>query len=156
MLSVERAMEEFLRNVDLLQADERPILDCLGQVLAADVYSNINVPQHNNSAMDGYALQSSDTHGATLKRPKMLRVIETVPAGHLPEYSVLPGTAIRIMTGAPIPAGADCVVRFEDTTEMDHPGSSSEIGILKEMPSGSSIRPAGEDIARGDKALNAG
>ena len=156
MLNIEAALEKVLSTVHVLSDEENPILDCLGQVLAVDVHATVNVPQHNNSAMDGYALKSSDTHGATLPQPKMLRVIETVPAGHMPKHTVFPGEAIRIMTGAPIPSGADAVVRFEDTDEAHRQESSSEIGILQEMPAGSNIRPAGEDIARGDRALSSG
>jgi len=150
------AMEEFLRNVDVLGAEERPILECLGQVLAADVYANIDVPQHNNSAMDGYALQSSDTRGASLQRPKLLRVIETVAAGHMAKKTVSRGMAIRIMTGAPIPPGADSVVRFEDTDEICRQQPSAEIAICQEVSVGFNVRLAGEDIAKGNKALSAG
>lgn len=156
MLSVEQAMQEFLNNVDVLEAEERPILECLGQVLASDVCAKINVPQHDNSAMDGYALRSSDTQGASLKRPKLLRVIETVAAGHIARQTVSAGTAIRIMTGAPIPPGSDAVVRFEDTDEICRRQPSPEIGVCQEVSVGSYVRLAGEDIARGNKALRVG
>ena len=156
MLSVERAIEEFLHNVDVLEAEERPILECLGQVLAVDVYASIDVPQHNNSSMDGYALRSSDTQSASLKRPKPLRIIETVTAGHMAKKTVSRGKAIRIMTGAPIPPGADSVVRFEDTDEICRQQPSAEIGICQEVPIGANIRLAGEDIAKGDKVLSIG
>jgi molybdopterin molybdotransferase len=156
VLSVEQATKELLRNLGALEAEETPILDSLGQVLAEDVYAGINVPQHNNSAMDGYALQALDTHGASMKRPRLLHVIETIPAGHMAKRTIIPETATRIMTGAPIPPGADAVVRFEDTDEMCRQQPSAEIGICQEVPVGSNVRLAGEDIAKGDKALSIG
>ncbi len=156
MISVEQALDSVLNSVAALESEERPILDSLGQVLAEDIYADINVPQHDNSAMDGYALRAEDSHGASMKQPKLLRVIETVPAGHIARYKVEPGTAIRIMTGAPIPRGADCVVRFEDTDEMCRRQPSVEIGITREAAMGSNLRHAGEDIVRGSKALTQG
>jgi len=156
LISVEHALENVLNSVDVLGNEECPILDSLGQVLAEDVSASINVPQHDNSAMDGYALQSRDTRGASMENARLLRVIETVPAGYIARCEVNPGTAVRIMTGAPIPKGADCVVRFEDTDEVLRQEPSAEIGILSEVKTGTNIRRAGEDIAKGSIALNKG
>ncbi len=103
MLTVEEALEKVLQEVDVLEAEDAPILDSLGQVLAADVRSNINVPPLDNSAMDGYAVRSEDTQGASDESPRYLRVIDTVMAGSISRKKVAPGTAIRIMTGAPVP-----------------------------------------------------
>ena len=103
MISVDRALSNVINSVDVLNGEECDILDSLGQVLAEDVPAGINVPQHDNSAMDGYALQSRDTLGASMQNVKLLRVIETVPAGYIARCEVKPGTAIRIMTGAPMP-----------------------------------------------------
>ncbi|MFC2012698.1 gephyrin-like molybdotransferase Glp [Chloroflexota bacterium] len=97
-----------------------------------------------------------DTAGAGLKSPRCLHVIETVPAGSIAESAVTPGTAVRIMTGAPVPGGADSVVQFEDTDETSRPGVSEEIGILKEAGTGLNIRRAGEDISRGSLVLDKG
>ena len=115
MISVEQALAKILSYVDVLEEEQKPILDSIGQVLAEDIYSAIDIPPLDNSAMDGYAVRSEDTRGASRQSPRFLRVIDTVMAGSISKHSVGPGTAIRIMTGAPIPAGADSVVRFEDT-----------------------------------------
>jgi len=156
MISVEQALEKVLAHVDILEEEERPILDCLGQVLAEDVYSSIDVPPLDNTAMDGYAVQSRDTRGASRQSPRFLRVIGMVAAGSISECEVKPGTAVRIMTGAPIPKGADCVVRFEDTDEAQRQSSSDGIGILCEAEAGLNIRRAGEDITRGSIVLSKG
>ena len=156
MISVEQALEKVLSYVPVLGEEERPILDCLGQVLAEDITSSINVPPLDNSAMDGYAVRSRDIRGASRQSPRFLRVIETVAAGSISKYALKPGIAIRIMTGAPIPKGADSVVRFEDTDEPQRGGTPTEIGILREVKVGSHIRRAGEDIARGSIVLRQG
>ncbi len=154
MLSVEQALEKILGYVDVLEVEPRPVLDCLGQVLAEDVYSTINIPPLDNSAMDGYAVRAEDTRGATEQTPWLLRVIDTVAAGSISECEVEPGTTARIMTGAPVPKGADAVVRFEDTDETQRQRVSDEIGILREAQPGQDIRRAGEDIARGSLVLS--
>jgi len=156
MISVEQALDKVLSYVDVLGEEPSPILGCLGQVLAEDVYSSINVPPLDNAAMDGYALRSKDTHRASQQSPRFLRVIDTVTAGSISSYEVEPGTAIRIMTGAPIPNGADSVVRFEDTDEAQRKGSSNEIGVLCEVGTGLNIRRAGEDITTGSIVLRKG
>ncbi|GAH14216.1 unnamed protein product, partial [marine sediment metagenome] len=123
---------------------------------AEDISSSIDIPPLDNSAMDGYAVRSADTHGASRQSPRILRVIDTVTAGSISQSDVEPGTAIRIMTGAPIPKGADCVVRFEDTDESERQGTPAEIGILTEVEPGLEIRRAGEDIAAGSLVLSKG
>jgi len=162
MISVEQALEKILSYVDILEEEERPILDCLGQVLAEDIYSSIDIPPLDNTAMDGYAVQSRDTLNSTKESPRFLSVIDTVAAGYISKYEVKPGTAIRIMTGAPIPKGADSVVQFENTDELLRRESSvsqqlpTEIGILCEAEAGLNIRRAGEDITRGSIVLSKG
>jgi molybdopterin molybdotransferase len=161
MLSVEEALEKILQEVDTLEEESVPILDSLGQVLAEDIKSDINVPPLDNAAMDGYAVQSKDTLGASGESPKILRVIDTVMAGSIPERPLLPGTAIRIMTGAPVPRDADSVVQFENTDEELQRASAAdqpvtEVSILCEASPGLNIRKAGENIARGATALRKG
>ena len=156
MISVDEALEKILGSVDILGGEQHPILDCLGQVLAEDVYADINVPPLDNSAMDGYAVQSRDTLGAGWQSPRFLRVIDTVSAGSISKREVEPGMAIRIMTGAPIPKGADCVVMFEDTDEAQREGPPAEIGILREVKAGVNIRRAGESVALGSVVLTKG
>ncbi|MBI4286038.1 MAG: molybdopterin molybdotransferase MoeA [Chloroflexi bacterium] len=156
MITVEQALAKVLSYVNVLEAETRPILDTLGQVLVEDIRSAVDIPPWDNSAMDGYALRAADTTGAGAGSPRVLRVIGTVPAGVFPDLEVKPGTAIRIMTGAPMPRGADAVVRFENTDEERRPAGSNEIGILCEASPGQNIRRAGEDIARGALVLKRG
>ena len=158
MISVEDAIERILQKVDVLEEESVPILDSLGQVLAEDVISDINVPPLDNSAMDGYAVRAEDTRGAAKDSPRCLRVIETVMAGSISELEVVPGTAIRIMTGAPVPGGADSVVQFEDTDEEQRKESApeqpvTEVSVYAEAAPGLNIRRAGEDIASGATIL---
>jgi molybdopterin molybdotransferase len=155
VLSVEEALDKILGEVDVLEAERVPILDSLGQVLAEDITSDINVPPLDNSAMDGFAVRSEDTKGAGAETPRFLNVIDTVMAGSISSREVVPGTAIRIMTGAPVPRGADSVVQFELTDE----GKSTDntrVGVLAESRPGHNIRKAGEDIARGITVLRKG
>jgi len=156
VISVDQALGKVLEHVDILDSEESPILSCLGQVLAEDVFSAINIPPLDNSAMDGYAVRAADTRGASPKSPRILRVIDTVGAGAVSRSEVAPGTAVRIMTGAPIPDGADGVVRFEDTDETERQGVPAEIGVLIEVAPGAEIRRAGEDIAVGSLVLKQG
>lgn len=156
MISFEEALEKVLSYTGVLEEENSPILDCLGQVLAEDVYSSINVPPHDSSTMDGYAVQSQDTCGVSRQSPWFLSVIGAVAAGYISEQEVKPGTAIRIMTGAPIPKGADSVASFEDTDEALRKGPSNEIGILHKIEAGSNIRQAGESITAGSIILKRG
>ena len=161
MISVEQALEKVLNQAEVLEAEQVSILDSLGQVLAEDVISDIYIPPLDNTAMDGYAVRAADTSGASQASPRLLRIIDTVIAGSIPQHAVVAGTAIRIMTGAPIPEGADGVVRFEDTDEGYHQKSAAdspitEIGILCEAKLGQNIRRAGEDISKGTMVLKKG
>jgi molybdopterin molybdotransferase len=161
MISVEEALEKILLEVDTLEEEVVPIMDSLGRVLAEDVISDINVPPLDNSAMDGYAVRAGDTQGASEESPRFLRVIDTVIAGSIPECPVTAGTAVRIMTGAAVPFGADSVVQFENTDEMQRDKSAAdqpvtEVGIFSEAKPGLNIRRAGETIAKGATAIGRG
>ncbi len=160
MISVEEALDKILSYVNVLEAESCPILASLGQVLAEDVRSEIDVPPLDNSAMDGYAVRSTDTIGTGKDSPRILRVIDTVAAGSISRLEVKPGATIRIMTGAPLPKGADAVVPFEDTDEVARRtspnGRSNEIGILQEVKEGANIRSAGEDVRKGALVLSKG
>jgi len=158
MISVEEALQAILHRFEPLEPGQVDILDGLGRVLAEDVYSDVDIPPFNNSAMDGYALRSADTKGASRENPARLRVVANLAAGHTTSVLVEPGTAIRIMTGAPLPAGADAVARFEDTSESlsatrERPG---EVEVYTEVPSGEHVRPRGEDIHEGELVLPQG
>ena len=159
MISVDEALEKILSHFQALEPQRQPILNCLGQVLAEDVRSTINVPPLDNSAMDGYAVRAEDVRGATGSSPMYLRVVGEIAAGSLPSVEVRSGQAIRIMTGAPVPRGADTVVRFEDTDEVsrrESGGDPSRIGVLCRAEEGLNIRRSGEDIASGDQVLTRG
>ena len=159
MISVEEALEKVLSYVEVLEPERKPILDCLGQVLAEDVYSTIDIPPLDNSAMDGYAVQAADTRGASESSPRYLVVVGEVAAGSMPTNEVKRGTAIRIMTGAPLPEGADAVVQFEHTDEVSRKSTKkhlSQIGILCQAKKGLNVRRRGEDIAKGHLILEKG
>ena len=159
MLSVEEALERILGFFHVLDVEEKPILDALGQTLAEDAVSQYDIPPLDNSAMDGYAVQSASLAGASESAPVTLRVVGYVAAGQLPRDEVTPGTAVRIMTGAPIPPGADAVVPFEDTDEVTRRnagGDMGEIGVNLAVHPGAEIRPAGQDVQQGTLVLERG
>ena len=162
MISVEEALERILSFVHRLEPEERPILEALGQVLAEDAIAPFDIPPLDNTAMDGYAVRAADTEGAGESHPVRLRVVGELAAGYVFEGEVAPGTAVRIMTGAPIPRGADAVVPFEETDEVvghrfgSFAKASSEVGILKAAKPGANIRRAGEDVRRDAVVLREG
>ncbi len=151
MLSVEEALERILSYFHPLEPEKVPILESLGRVLAEDVHADMDIPPLANSAMDGYAVLAADTAGASPHSPRRLRIVHNLAAGYTTNVEVRPGTAIRIMTGAPIPPGADAVVRFEDTER-----EGDWVNILKEVPVGKNVRPAGEDVRKGELVLARG
>ncbi len=118
-LTVDEALEKILGYASVLEPEEKAILECLDQVLAEDVVSEITIPPLDNTAMDGYAVRWEDVQDASPDTPVALKVIEELPAGRIAQNSVERGEATRIMTGAPIPDGADTIVQFEDTDEEE-------------------------------------
>ena len=159
MLSVEEAYERVLASFGPLEAEDVPLLQSLGSVLAQDVYSPLDLPPLANSAMDGYAVLGQDIESAGKDSPVNLSVIGLVAAGQVSSQRVTAGVAIRIMTGAPIPAGADTVVPFEETDEVQRRRSGQaldQVAILAALPHGSNVRPSGEDVRRGDLVLESG
>jgi molybdopterin molybdotransferase len=157
MIPVEEAAERILAPMRVLEAERRSPLDALGQVLAEDVRAAFSIPPHDNTAMDGYAVRAADTAGARSDAPRLLRVVGELHAGRAPDVAVEPGTAVRIMTGAPLPLGADAVVQFELTTEAS-PGAveTGQVGVLRPARPGSNVRRAGEDVREGEIVLSAG
>lgn len=121
-----------------------PLDEALDMVLAEEVVSPIDLPPWTNSAMDGYAVRSEDVRGASVESPCVLRVVERIPAGQVPVHPIVPGTAARIFTGAALPAGADGVIRQEDTDQGD-----PTVSIVNARDAGANIRHAGEDVRRG-------
>ena len=158
MLEVEEAFDRIIGHFAPLDAVELPVLECLGMVLAEDVTSPLDLPPMANSAMDGYAVLHSDISAAAQNTPT-LSVISVVAAAQVSPDTVSEGTAIRIMTGAPIPNGADTVVPFEETDELERRGRGEtldRIAIHKALPLGSNVRPSGEDVSAGELVLTAG
>ncbi len=151
MLSVEEALGKVLAMFQPLQAESVPVLESLDRVLAEDVVAKGDIPPHANTAMDGYAVLAADLAGAGPETPKRLQVIENLAAGYVAEKGVTPGTAIRIMTGAPIPDGADTVIPFEETHQ-----EGEWVDCFAELPVGKNIRLAGEDVLQGDLTLAKG
>ena len=151
MLSVAEASREILSHIGRLDRERVALPDALGRILARDVSSPVTLPAWDNSAMDGYAVRSADVANASPERPVLLDVIEMVPAGGFPKGHVGVGKAIRIMTGAPIPEGADTVIRVEDTD-----GGAERVAIRLSRDAGRNVRPKGEDIRAGAIALAAG
>ena len=159
MLSVEEAYKQIMACFSPLDVEEKPILDCLGQTLAVEVRSPLSLPPLANSGMDGYAVRREDIAGASERTPVNLRVIGLVAAGQVPDLAVETGTAIRIMTGAPVPPGADTVVPFEETDEVSRRTAGrplSDIDVQADLPLGCNVRPAGEDVQAGELVLEAG
>jgi molybdopterin molybdotransferase len=158
MISVEDARERILGFFSQLDTEERAISDALGQVLTEDIVGKFDVPPWDNSAMDGYALKAPDIAEAHPDAPVTLDVIGSIAAGDVPSQSVRQGAAIRIMTGAPVPDGADAVVPFEDTDEGERGmggQTPDEISVRIPVPSGGNVRPAGGDIAAGTTVIEA-
>ncbi len=152
MISVQAARDIVLAQIPALGTERQGLFASLGRVLAEDVRAPHDVPQHNNSAMDGYAVRAEDTHQASRAHPVVLEVIEDLPAGYVSQHHLQAGQAIRIMTGAPIPDGANAVVRVEDTLH----GEGRQVLILCEVPPFYDLRLAGEDLRQGDLILRKG
>lgn len=152
LVPLEDARRHVLERAAVLSPVSLSASDCAELVLAADLVAGEDVPPFANTSMDGYAVQSSDTAGASDDRPVSLAVAGSIAAGAPPEPPVGPGQAVRIMTGAPIPPGADAVVMVE-RTEPDGP---ERVRILAPAEPGLNVRPAGDDIGRGQTVFAAG
>jgi molybdopterin molybdotransferase len=148
MLTVEQALERVLGAFQPLEPERVPILAALGRVLAEDVRAGEDIPPHANSSMDGYAVLAADTDDVSADHPTRLRIVGEVAAGRVPDAKITSGAAMRIMTGAPLPPGADAVVKVEDT-ETD----GRWVDVYVKVPVGNYIRPAGEDVHRGELVL---
>jgi molybdopterin molybdotransferase len=149
--SVREAMDLVLAGVNVLAAEEVALRDALERVLAEDVDSPLTLPARTNSAMDGFAVRSADVRGASKLAPRRLTVLEEVRAGTLPTRPVAPGEATRVFTGAPLPDGADGVIRQEDTAF-----DGGIVVVLDDRDAGRNVRFAGEDLKQGARVLDAG
>jgi molybdopterin molybdotransferase len=150
-LAAAEAARRILDDVRRQPALRIPLDDALDGVLAEDVVSPLDIPAWTNSAMDGYAARGADVRGASAERPVRLRVIEHLPAGRFPTRPLGPGEVARIFTGAPLPDGADTVVRQEDTDE-----GAETVTIVRDRDVGVNFRKVGEDVRRGATVLTAG
>lgn len=148
---VDDQLAAVLNGIGALEPIEVTILDAQGLTLAEDVRSTRALPGFDNSAMDGYAVRAVDVADATEQRPVELPVVGDIAAGSRSVSGMGPGLAMRIMTGAPMPAGADAVVRVEDTD-----GGVARVNVRVSVPSGQSVRRAGEDMPAGRLALGSG
>lgn len=151
MISVEDARNKILDAFSPLELEKVNILDALGRVIGEDIHAARAIPPHDNSAMDGYALRAEDTRGASVETPVRLTLVEDIPAGTVPRKRVGEGEAARIMTGAPIPEGADAVIQMEDAWEED-----AQVVIVVEAQKDRHIRHMGEDVSDGEKVISRG
>jgi molybdopterin molybdotransferase len=151
MLSVAEAVERIIADIEPCPVERVALLDALGQVLADAVVSPVTLPAWDNAGMDGYAVRADDVAGASAESPVVLRVLETVAAGGFPTIDVTAGTATRIMTGAPLPGGADSVVRVEDSD-----GGRERVAISNDRDARHNVRPRGEDLCEGHAVFPAG
>ena len=142
---VTEAQAIVLECIRPLGVEKVALLDALHRVSAEAVTAPRHIPPHDNSAMDGYAVRHCDVVGATAERPAVLEVLEILPAGKVPYHQVSPGKAIKIMTGAPLPTGADTVVQVEHTNASD-----TRVEIYRAPRAGSNLRRRGEDITIGE------
>ncbi len=149
MLSVDKALKQVYSSAAELDPERLPLDEVLGLVLAEDIVAPEDLPPVANSAMDGYAVISADTAGTSPDAPRTLTLLEDLPAGRWPEMALREGCASRIMTGAPLPSGADAVVRVEWT----EPGGNGSVVIRRAVPAGQDVRPRGEDVRCGEMAL---
>lgn len=154
-LSVAEALANILAAVPVLSAERVPFTEAVGRILAEPIVAHDDLPPFANSSMDGYALQAADTAAP----PATLRVVGEVAAGAMPQVVVERGTAVRIMTGAPLPDGADAVVPIEDTDEAwihKNRQLPERVEIRRRVDVGDFVRPVGDDIERGTTVLAAG
>ncbi len=151
MRSVEEHLVSVLEGVVPLEPVDVPLLDAVGQTLAADVVAPWPLPPFDNSSMDGYAVLASDVAAATPESPVVLSVSGDLAAGTSGGLTVTPGTTLRIMTGAPLPDGADAVVPVEQTD-----GGTGRVEVRSGVATGSYVRREGEDVAVGSAVMRAG
>lgn len=158
MLSVNEARARLLENFHPLDPEILPIDQAAGRVLAVDITATQDLPPFANSSMDGYAVRCREVATASREHPVSLRVSGDIPAGSGQPLPLVEGTAARIMTGAPVPEGAEAVVPVEDTDEpRDQAHSVPElIRLFKAAPLGANVRPVGQDIRVGQLVLPAG
>jgi molybdopterin molybdotransferase len=159
LLSVAEARERILSHFQAVPSETLPLEDCSERVLAVDITATNDLPLFDNSSMDGFALRAAEAHDAAATAPRHLRVVADIPAGSLPTVRLAPGQAARIMTGAPIPDGADAVIPVEDTDFQDRDAGSAPpdmVNLLRPVTAGENIRSRGMDLRAGEVVLRIG
>jgi molybdopterin molybdotransferase len=151
MIAYREALELVLQGATALRSQEVALDEALGLVAAVDVVAAEPVPPFVNSGVDGFAVRAADVAEAREDAPVRLRVPEDVPAGHVAQAEVARGTALRIMTGAPLPVGSDAVVPVEDTSS-----SGDAVEVRRAVRARANVRPAGEDVSRGTRVVERG
>lgn len=151
MIPVEEARRSILENTKVLESIEIPLTEAEGLVLSEDIISYVNLPYFTNSSMDGYALKSKDTKGANESSPVSLKIVGVIRAGDYPNFPINNKEAAKIMTGAPLPEGADSVLMVEYTEEEE-----GIVKIKRDVSPGESVRYEGEEIEKGEIALEMG
>lgn len=156
MISKDEALKIVLNSAKTLLREKVTLLEGFNRVLGEDICASESLPPFANSAMDGYALRSVDTRFASPEKPTILRVIEDLPAGYLPKRKIKPGEAIKIMTGAVLPKGADAVVKVEDTRLVSGSAGGERVEVLQKAEKRENVRKIGEDVSKGEKILKKG
>jgi len=151
MISFDEALNNILSHIHALGPEKVSLLESLGRAIGEDIYANRDIPPLDNSAMDGYALKFEDVQKASPDHPVRLEVVEDLPAGFISKKKLEIGKSIRIMTGAPIPKGADAVIPVEETKKED-----GSVLIFKAAGLGENIRKSGEDVKKGDRVISEG
>ena len=144
-LEFQEAARLLAQQVTPVNLEYVPLTASLGRILGETVRAGSDVPPFDRSPFDGYAFRSEDSQTASPEHPATLRILEEIPAGSVGKRRVVRGTAAKILTGAPIPVGADCVCKFEDTTFTD-----TSVTITRSYRSGGNIVLRGEDLTAGD------
>ncbi len=159
LLSVEEARQRLLSALKPLEIETVPLAYAGGRTLGEDLTSQVDLPPFSNSSMDGFAVRADDLVQAGSESPVQLQVVGDIPAGVVSAGELQPGQAMRIMTGAQVPVGADAVVPVEDTDfniRQAGIGAPPRVSVTRAVASGAYIRPQGEDLQRGDRVLSAG
>lgn len=157
LIPVEQARAFLLDTVNTLETEKVPLIEALGRISAKNQTSDIDISPFDHSAMDGFAVVASDLANATPEAPIELPVIDEIPAGAYYDKVLQPGTCVRIMTGAPIPDGANAVVKYEIVTNLENDGRApGRVAFSAPTSAGDNIRQKGEEIAAGEVAIKAG
>lgn len=151
MISVEEAQKIILAEIRRMGTERVSLAQSLGRVLSEEVFSPLDHPPWDTSAMDGYAVRHADTAGASRNNDRILKIVEEIPAGTMPQKTVRPGEAAKIMTGAPLPQGADAVVKVEETERR-----GDRVHLFEAAELGDFIRKKGEAVRSGDLILKKG